>query len=254
MKTDDANEPNHRIFVAIAGNIGSGKTTLTQLLAERFKWKPHFEAVTNNPYLEDFYGDMARWSFNVQIFFLNHRYHAHRNIISGKESSTQDRSIYEDAHIFAKNLHKEGKLNNRDYENYLSIYRTLIENLTPPDLVIYLRKNVPKLQERIKLRGRDYEDSIPKDYLQNLNDHYDDWIGNYREGKVLTVESDDLDFLNTPEHFEMLSSKILSSLDQKDLFSFKDVQDNDPLKKKSSKTHRPLNIRWAPQLSNGTTY
>ncbi len=207
-----------KIFIAIAGNIGTGKTTLTKMLSRRFGWTPHFEAVTNNPYLSDFYRDMHRWSFPLQIFFLNNRFRAHQNISLGPSSSIQDRSIYEDANIFARNLYEQGMMQERDYQNYLELYNTMCQFLTPPDLVIYLRKSLPRLKERIAQRGRDFERNIPDDYLSNLNRYYDDWMQGYSAGKKLIVESDDLDFLNDPKHFNDLNAKILSALEQRDIF------------------------------------
>lgn len=207
-----------KIFIAIAGNIGAGKTTLTQLLSKRFAWAPHYEVVLENPYLSDFYGDMKRWSFPLQVFFLHHRFRAHQKISLGGDSSIQDRSIYEDANIFARNLYEQGLMEDRDYKNYFELYSTMCQYLTPPDLILYLRKNLPRLKERIALRGRDYEKNIPEDYLRNLNRYYDDWMGNYSFGKKLIVESDDLDFIDNPAHFEDLAQRILQALDQRDLF------------------------------------
>jgi deoxyadenosine/deoxycytidine kinase len=209
---------NSKVFIAIAGNIGTGKTTLSQMLSERFGWKPHFESVSDNPYLADFYADMSRWSFPLQIYFLNNRFKAHQKIANGTESAIQDRSIYEDANIFARNLVEAGQMEERDYRNYLDIYQSMCEFLGPPDLVLYLRKSLPKLKERIELRGRDYEKNIPDEYLSNLNRYYDDWMSHYDLGKKLIIESDDLDFLNVPEHFDWICSRIIGTLDQRDLF------------------------------------
>lgn len=209
---------NEKIFIVVAGNIGTGKTTLTQMLSKRFGWMPHFEAVRDNPYLADFYGNMARWSFPLQIFFLNNRFRAHQNIVSGTESAIQDRSIYEDANIFARNLYEQGNMEERDYRNYLDLYNTMCEYLTPPDLVVYLRKSLPKLKERIALRGRDFEQNIPDDYLICLNRYYDEWMENYDQGKNLIVDSDNLDFLNNPRDFDHLTQLILNNLPQRDLF------------------------------------
>jgi deoxyadenosine/deoxycytidine kinase len=205
-------------FIAIAGNIGSGKTTLTQLLSERYGWEPHFEVVTENPYLADFYGDMPRWSLQLQVFFLSKRFQAHQKIARSGASAIQDRSIYEDAHIFARALHDSGKMERRDYQNYLDLYQTMLEFLQPPDLVVYVRRTIPALQERIKLRGREYEGNIPVDYLQQLNDCYDDWIGSYKLGKVLTVESDPLDLKFRPDDFAYVCRKIEACFEQPDLF------------------------------------
>jgi len=205
-------------FICIAGNIGSGKTTLTGMLSSRYKWEPHFEVVRDNPYLADFYSDMPRWSLQLQVFFLSKRFQAHQKILSSKSSAIQDRSIYEDAHIFARALHESGKMAERDYQNYRDLYTTMMDFLTPPDLVIYIRRSVPALQERIRMRGRDYEESIPDSYLQQLNDCYDDWIADYSLGKVLTVESDDMDIKNNPDHFDYICKKMEDSLEQPELF------------------------------------
>ena len=207
-----------KIFVAVAGNIGTGKTTLTNMLSARFGWEPHFEAVTNNPYLSDFYKDMPRWSFPLQIFFLNNRFKAHQSVTSGTNSAIQDRSIYEDANIFARNLYEQGMMEERDYNNYLELYQVMTGFLTPPDLVIYLRKSLPKLKERIAHRGRDFEQNIPDEYLINLNSYYDDWMDHYTLGKKLIIESDELDFLQKTEDFDTIAQKILSAIDQRDLF------------------------------------
>jgi deoxyadenosine/deoxycytidine kinase len=217
-----------KIFVAIAGNIGTGKTTLTRLLSERFGWKAHFEAVTDNPYLADFYKDMARWSFPLQIFFLNNRFSAHQNVTKGADSAIQDRSIYEDANIFARNLYETGQMEERDYRNYLELYKVMTQFLTPPDLVIYMKKSLPRLKERISMRGRDYEKAIPDSYLSSLNRYYDEWMAEYSLGKKLIIESDDLDFLGRREHFDEVCSRILGALDQRDMFleqrSYSDIR------------------------------
>jgi deoxyadenosine/deoxycytidine kinase len=212
------NPPNNRIFIAVAGNIGTGKTTLTQMLSQRFDWQAHYESVVDNPYLVDFYKDMSRWSFPLQIFFLHHRFQAHQNISLGSLSSIQDRSIYEDAKIFARNLSEQGYMERRDYENYLGVYHTMCEYLTPPDLIIYLRKSLPRLKEQIKKRGRDFEKDIPEDYLENLNHYYDDWMNEYSLGKKLIIDSDDLDFVANPEQFNEIALKIVQTLDQRDLY------------------------------------
>jgi deoxyadenosine/deoxycytidine kinase len=207
-----------KIFVAIAGNIGTGKTTLTKLLSQKYGWHPHFEVVVNNPYLEDFYGNMARWSFPIQIFFLNSRFKAHRDINLSPNSAIQDRSIYEDANIFARNLYESGHMEKRDYHTYLDLYSEICHYLTPPDLLIYLRKSLPKLKSNIAQRGRAYEATIADDYLGNLNRYYDEWIENYRVGKVLVVDSDNYDFLNRPGDFDSVGSMIFQQLDQQELF------------------------------------
>ncbi|MBI3534779.1 MAG: deoxynucleoside kinase [Deltaproteobacteria bacterium] len=206
------------MFVAVAGNIGTGKTTLTQLLSKKFGWNAHFESVADNPYLVDFYQDMSRWSFSLQIYFLNSRFKAHQKISQGTESSIQDRSIYEDANIFARNLYEQGKMEKRDYNNYLELYRVMCGFLAPPDMIIYLRKSLPKLKERIQRRGREYEKSITDEYLINLNLYYDEWMGHYKAGKKLIIDSNDLDFLNNPKDFNHLTHLILSTLEQRDIY------------------------------------
>lgn len=205
-------------FIVIAGNIGSGKTTLTNLLANRLQFQAHFESVEDNPYLGDFYGDMSRWSFPLQVHFLTHRFRAHQKILESGSSSIQDRSIYEDANIFARALNEDGKMDKRDYENYLRLYSVMTEQLEYPSLVIYLKRSVPKLLERIRLRGRDYEKQIPQEYLTRLNSYYEDWFSNYTQGKALKIDTDELDFIENPQHFEELVRRILNTFDQKDFF------------------------------------
>ena len=207
-----------KIFIAVAGNIGTGKTTLSRMLSERFGWTAHFEAVADNPYLADFYKDMGRWSFPLQIFFLNNRFKAHQAISQGSNSAIQDRSIYEDANIFARNLFENGLMEERDYLNYLELYNSMCQFLSPPDLVIYLRKSLPKLKAHIAKRGRDYEKDIPDQYLIDLNRYYDDWLETYTQGKKLIIHSDELDFLHNNDHFEDIAEQIVSALDQRDLF------------------------------------
>lgn len=214
-----ASTPNP-MFVVVAGNIGSGKTTLTKKLSERLGWKPHFESVQDNPYLSDFYADMSRWAFPLQVYFLNHRFNAHKQIESSAGSCIQDRSIYEDANIFARSLAEQGKLDERDYANYRQLFESMIQYLSPPTLMIFLRRSVPKLQERIKQRGRDYEQSIPVEYLTSLNEYYDDWYSRYNLGKSLIVDTDELDLLDNEEHFDRLVKRIVDSIDQKDMFFY----------------------------------
>ncbi len=208
-----------QLFITIAGNIGTGKTTLTRMLAEHYGWKPHFESVTDNPYLKDFYDDMARWSFPLQIYFLNHRYKVHREVGFANASSIQDRSIYEDCHIFARNLFESGKMEARDYRNYRDLFEEMIKHLRPPDLMIYLRKSLPRLEERIRQRGRDFEQKIPVEYLACLNRYYEEWIGSYKEGKLLVIDSDELDFVTRPGDFDLIARQILDKIDQRELFS-----------------------------------
>lgn len=207
-----------KIFVAVAGNIGTGKTTLTKMLSQRFGWEAHFEVVAENPYLADFYRDMRRYSFPLQIFFLNSRFKAHQTVTERTNSAIQDRTIYEDAAIFARNLFEQGQMEERDYQNYLELYRVMSGFLNPPDLIIYLRKSLPKLKERIAQRGRDYEKNIPDEYLSSLNRYYDDWMDSYDVGKKLIVESDHLDFIDRPEDFDQLCQQIVDNLPQRDLF------------------------------------
>lgn len=207
-----------KIFIAVAGNIGTGKTTLATMLSQRFGWAAHFESVADNPYLADFYRDMSRWSFPLQIFFLNNRFKAHQMITRGTKSAIQDRSIYEDANIFARNLFEQGQMEERDYRNYLDLYTVMCEYLTPPDLVIYLRKSLPMLKTQIEKRGRDYEKNIPDEYLTNLNRYYDDWMLNYDQGKKLIIDSDEMDFVKNPTDFDKILRSIISALDQRDLF------------------------------------
>lgn len=207
-----------KLFIAIAGNIGTGKTTLTQMLSNRFGWKAHYESVANNPYLADFYENMERWAFPLQIYFLTNRFQAHQEITRGMHSAIQDRSIYEDAFIFSRNLYTQGKMSTRDYQNYLELFDTMCQYLTPPDLVIYLKKSLPNLKKRIAQRGRDFERAIPDEYLEMLNRHYNDWMDSYSLGKKLIIESDDLDLIENPNDFRELSQKIVETLEQKDIF------------------------------------
>lgn len=207
-----------KIFIAVAGNIGTGKTTLAQMLSKRFNWNAHFESVSDNPYLADFYADMGRWSFPLQIFFLNNRFRAHQKISQGTQSAIQDRSIYEDANIFARNLYETGYMQERDYKNYLELYGSMCQFLNPPDLIIYLRKSLPRLKEQIAKRGRDYEKNIPEDYLANLSRYYDEWMAQYDLGKKLIIESDHLDFVANPTDFDSIAQSILAQLDQRDLY------------------------------------
>lgn len=200
------------MHIAIVGNIGAGKTTLTELLASHFKFEPQFEAVDNNPYLEDFYSDMKRWAFNLQIFFLNSRF---RHIVKLQETNIdmiQDRTIYEDAYIFAENLYDMGLMSARDFENYSNIFQSIIHYIKPPDLLIYLKASVPTLVNNIQKRGRDYESTIRLDYLSKLNDKYDKWISNYKEGKVLVLDKDHLDFTTNPEDLGGIIQKIEAEL------------------------------------------
>lgn len=198
--TGDLPPEKHRIkHVAIAGNIGAGKTTLSELLGKHFGWEVHYESTENNPYLADFYLDMKRWSFNLQVFFLSSRYQQIVNIQQGFRTVIQDRTIYEDAYIFAPNLADMGLMERRDFENYTTLFQTIVSQIRPPDLLIYLRASIPTLVEHIQMRGRDYEGSISIDYLKRLNDRYENWINGYQEGRLLVINSDQLDFSRRKE-------------------------------------------------------
>jgi deoxyadenosine/deoxycytidine kinase len=196
------------MHIAVAGNIGAGKTTLATKLAQHYKWEAYFEAVDNNPYLKDFYEDMGRWAFHLQIFFLNSRFTQVQQIRASNKSVIQDRTIYEDAFIFAKNLHQTGALNMRDYHNYLQLFESMSQMVQPPDLLIYLKADLPKLVGQIQKRGRDYEDNIRLDYLRHLNEHYDEWIKNYKLGKLLVIDVNNLDFAARPEDLGYIINKI----------------------------------------------
>jgi len=206
-----ASQQSTKVFVSIAGNIGSGKSSLTNLLSEHFGWTPFYESVDDNPYLSDFYGDMQRWSFHLQVYFLSNRFKNHKRINEMPGSVVQDRSIYEDVEIFARNLHEMGNMDNRDYENYRDLFNIMVEYLKPPDLLIYLRANVNTLLKQIKLRGREYEQSIKREYLERLNLSYDDWIMKYRLGKLLVIESDEIDFVNNRAHMDDIINKVKSA-------------------------------------------
>jgi deoxyadenosine/deoxycytidine kinase len=194
--------------IAISGNIGSGKTTLAEKLAKHYGWTPLYESVDKNPYLKDFYTDMTRWAFHLQIYFLNSRFRQVNEIRNNENTTIQDRTIYEDAYIFAANLHRSGHISERDYESYLDIFNSMIEFVKPPDLLIYLRSDIPKLVRQIQKRGREYEFAMRIDYLKNLNEHYEDWISRYKNGKLLIVNVNELDFVERIEDFSFIVNRI----------------------------------------------
>ncbi|MGB1393287.1 MAG: deoxynucleoside kinase [Flavobacteriaceae bacterium] len=196
------------MHVAIAGNIGAGKTTLTQLLAKHYKWEAQLEDVVDNPYLDDFYNQMERWSFNLQVYFLNSRFRQVLQIRESGKNIIQDRTIYEDANIFAPNLHAMGLMTNRDFENYSSLFGLMESLVQSPDLIIYLRSSIPNLVSQIHKRGRDYENSISIDYISRLNERYEAWIHGYNKGKLLIIDVDDLDFVENEEDLGFIINKI----------------------------------------------
>ncbi|HJH60056.1 MAG TPA: deoxynucleoside kinase [Bacteroidetes bacterium] len=199
------------MHIAVSGNIGSGKTTLTRLLSKHFGWRPHFEDVDNNPYLNSFYEDMQRWSFNLQIYFLNSRFRQVQDIRKSGDTVVQDRTIYEDAYIFATNLYEMGLMETRDFKNYRDLFELMSSFLQPPDLLIYLRASVPTLVRQIQKRNRDYEQTIRLDYLQALNKYYEEWIANYDLGKLLIIDSDNIE-LDNPDDLSHIIDNINSSL------------------------------------------
>lgn len=196
------------MHIAIAGNIGAGKTTLTQLLAKHYKWEAQLEDVVDNPYLDDFYNQMERWSFNLQVYFLNSRFRQVLQIRKSGKDIIQDRTIYEDANIFAPNLHAMGLMTNRDFDNYSSLFNLMESLVETPDLLIYLRSSIPNLVSQIHKRGRDYENSISIDYLSRLNERYEAWIHNYKKGRLLVIDVDDLDFVENKEDLGGIITKI----------------------------------------------
>ncbi|MDA9026206.1 deoxynucleoside kinase [Flavobacteriaceae bacterium] len=196
------------MHVAIAGNIGAGKTTLTQLLAKHYKWEAQLEDVVDNPYLDDFYNQMERWSFNLQVYFLNSRFRQVLKIRESGKNIIQDRTIYEDANIFAPNLHAMGLMTNRDFKNYSSLFGLMESLVQSPDLIIYLRSSIPNLVSQIHKRGRDYENSISIDYLSRLNERYEAWIHGYTKGRLLIIDVDDLDFVEKKEDLGFIINKI----------------------------------------------
>ena len=209
------------MHIAIAGNIGSGKTTLTKMLSKRYGWRPHFEPVDNNPYLEDYYADMNRWAFNLQIYFLNKRFRDVVEISKSSETIIQDRTIFEDARIFAPNLHDMGLMSDRDFNNYTDLFDLMMSLVKLPDLMIYIRSSIPNIVEQIEKRGRDYEKSIRIDYLQGLNNRYEEWIAGY-EGKLMIVDGDKLKFGSNPKDFQLVTDTIDAEL--YGLFPFQDAK------------------------------
>lgn len=202
-------QPKH---IAVAGNIGAGKTTLSELLAKHYGWKAMYEDTTDNPYLSDFYTDMQRWSFNLQIYFLNSRYQQVLQIRNGEHTVIQDRTIYEDAYIFAPNLHEMGLMSERDFSNYSQLFETMSSQVEGPDLLIYLRSSIPTLVEHIASRGRDYEGNMSLDYLKRLNQKYEDWIAGYDKGKLLIIPIDDLDFKSKQEDLGAIINQVDTEL------------------------------------------
>lgn len=196
------------LHVAICGNIGCGKTTLTGMLAKQFKWKAEMESVEDNPYLPDFYEDMKRWSFHLQVYFLNSRFNQIKRIRNSEVSTIQDRTIFEDAYIFAANLHESKLMNDRDHECYLTLFNSMIEHVQAPDLLIYLKADIPKLVAQIEKRGRSYENAIRLDYLMNLNSKYEKWISSYGDSKLMVIDMNNTDFVNNPEDFSTIVNRI----------------------------------------------
>ncbi len=196
------------MHIAVSGNIGSGKTTLTEKLAHHYKWTPQYESVDENPYLKDFYEDMKRWAFHLQVYFLNSRFNQVKQIRAAEDTIIQDRTIYEDAYIFAANLYESGMISERDYQNYLNLFESMINFVEPPDILIYLKADVPKLVAQIQKRGRDFENLIRLEYLQNLNTYYTNWIDSYDLGKLLIVDVNHMDFVENIQDFSTIVEKI----------------------------------------------
>lgn len=196
------------MHIAVAGNIGSGKTSLTELLAHHYGWDSHFEDVSDNPYLADFYEDMTRWSFNLQVYFLKNRFSSVQDIRNAGKTVIQDRTIYEDAYIFAPNLFDMGLMSRRDFDNYESLFELMSSLVKPPDLLIYLRASIPTLVDQIQMRGREYENNIRLDYLKRLNERYEAWIDKYSKGKLLIIDSNKIDFIKNKSDLSMIIDKV----------------------------------------------
>ena len=207
-------------FIAIAGNMGVGKSTLTALLSQQLGWEPFYEAVDDNPYLADFYKDMRKWAFHSQVFFLSRRLRHHHQLLNRPNSVIQDRTVYEDAEIFAENLYRQGHMGERDYRSYRELYEVLTIFLPPPDLVVYLQASVPTLKHRIALRGRDFEQHIPTDYLEQLNVLYEEWAHSFTLCPMLTIPSDNLDFVQNNSHLELITARIMDKLHGKEIVVF----------------------------------
>ncbi|MBW8010449.1 MAG: deoxynucleoside kinase [Chloroflexi bacterium] len=203
-------------FVAVAGNIGVGKSTLVDMLCEKMGWQPYYEPVAENPYIEDFYEDMQAWAFHSQVYFITHRLRSHRELLANDNSVIQDRTVYEDAEVFAKNLYLRGHITERDFATYRELFSLLTEMLSPPDLVVYLRASVPTLNQRIELRGRGYESQISSDYLLQLNDLYEAWIASFALCPVLTVPADEMDYVAHPGHLDLIVQKVQEKLTGKE--------------------------------------
>jgi deoxyadenosine/deoxycytidine kinase len=204
--------------IAVCGNIGSGKTTLVEKLSKHYGWTPLYESVDHNPYLKDFYDDMTRWAFHLQIYFLNSRFNQIREIRDSKKTIIQDRTIYEDAYIFAANLHTSGHISDRDYQSYIDLFNSMINFVQPPDLLIYLKADIPKLVQQIQKRGRNFEFAIRLEYLKNLNEHYGKWIGSYKQSKLLIIDVNAMDFVDRVEDFATIVGRI--DLEMNGLFPY----------------------------------
>ena len=207
-------------YIAVAGNIGVGKSTLTALLRDRLGWEPFYEAVADNPYLSDFYQDMRQWSFHSQVFFLSRRLRHHRELLNRPGTVVQDRTVYEDAEIFAENLYRQGNMSERDYRTYRDLYEAMMLYLPPPDLVVYLRASVSTLLQRIRMRGRDFEQDVSSEYLDQLSELYEEWIERFTQCPVLMVPSDNLDFVKHDGHMELIVAKIVEKLEGKEVVVF----------------------------------